>query len=518
MQNSASTAAPMTALLHRRPWLTLLTLGGLWLVLCRVLALHWSVNPQYSFGWLVPALAAYLAHRRWLTRPAPAAPSAAALWVIVACALAFLPAWVVAQPFPDWRLVDWVLALEVAALLVAACAAAGGGKWALHFAFPACFILTAVPWPGGIEEPAIQGLMRASAAVVVELLNLTGIPALRHGNLIEIAAGTLGVDEACSGVRSLQATLMAAFFLGEMYRFPWCRRVVLIGAGLVVALSTNTVRTLLLARCAARDGLDALAAWHDPAGFTLVTICFALVWIAALWLGRGLREPLATRVGAPMRVLPRAFERALAVWFALVFAGTEAWFHKGSEPAGREWSLVQPPGAQQVKIEPDAAAMLLADHSAGWTWRDGGHEWLAYYFEWNAGAGRARVLARMHRPDICLPASGARQTAERGVIAVPVGPLNLGFRAYTFEIGGRPVHVYFCLWENGARGRGAVDFNETLRHASLRAVLDRERGLGQQVAELAVFGCASAEEADAAFRTQIASLLQTEAAGYTVPK
>ena len=41
---------------RRLPWLALFVGGGSWLLLCRYLAVHWSVNPQYSFGWLVWAL------------------------------------------------------------------------------------------------------------------------------------------------------------------------------------------------------------------------------------------------------------------------------------------------------------------------------------------------------------------------------------------------------------------------------------------------------------------------------
>jgi hypothetical protein len=56
------------------------------------------------------------------------------------------------------------------------------------------------------------------AGSAVEVLGWVGVPAAEQGNLIEIAAGTVNVNEACSGVRSLQSSFMAALFLGEPCR------------------------------------------------------------------------------------------------------------------------------------------------------------------------------------------------------------------------------------------------------------------------------------------------------------
>jgi len=80
----------------------------------------------------------------------------------------------------------------------------GGVSWLRHFAFPVAFTLIAVPWVSPLEEPIVQGLMRVVAAISSELVALFGIPAQLEGNLIRIPNGLVGVNEACSGVRSLQ--------------------------------------------------------------------------------------------------------------------------------------------------------------------------------------------------------------------------------------------------------------------------------------------------------------------------
>ena len=88
--------------------------------------------------------------------------------------------------------------------------------------------------------------------------------------MIELSTGQVGIDDACTGVRSLQATFMVALFLGAFYRMtPW-RRVLLVVAGACLAFVCNIGRTFLLCEVAANDGIAAISRWHDPAGFTIL--------------------------------------------------------------------------------------------------------------------------------------------------------------------------------------------------------------------------------------------------------
>jgi hypothetical protein len=86
--------------------------------------------------------------------------------------------------------------------------------------------------------------MELATSVTVELLTLFHFP-VQHGNVIEVRTGFLGVDEACSGRRSLQATLMVSLFLGELYRASWIPRAILILIG-VAADADDSFWTKLL--------------------------------------------------------------------------------------------------------------------------------------------------------------------------------------------------------------------------------------------------------------------------------
>jgi exosortase/archaeosortase family protein len=389
----------------------------------------------------------------------------------------------------------------------------GGRPWVRHFAFPACFILTAVPWPSDLENPVIDSLMRAVAATTVGVLNAIGTLALQQGNLIETRAGLLGIDEACSGVRSLQATLMISLFLGEFHRFPSRRSVALIAAGIAIAFATNVARAFFLAWTASREGLAAVARWHDSAGFTVAVICFVLVAVLAAWMAR--RPSLAAAVPAHVapRMLPSPFIALLGAWLVLALVGTELWFRSAPVPEGSRtsWSFSWPAKSaaefREVPVEPRAASMLRADEAQSAAWLDpSGAPWLVYHFRWAAGSRDARVLARIHHPENCLPAAGWTLAEDRGVVSVKAGADVLPFRALRFVSGDATAHVWFCRWEDGpAGGAPEQQHADSPRLARLFAVLDRRRSLGQQVLEAVFLSPLSAEEADAAFRREIAA-------------
>jgi hypothetical protein len=169
--------------------------GALWLVLVADLSQHWATNPQYSFGWFVPLLCAYLFLIRWRTRPpVELARSIVAKWIFWTAGIALLPTWLIAQPNPDWRFISWLLAVEVVALSLCAIYFAGGRSWLGHFAFSICFILVSVPWPAAVEASVIQGLTQAGTVVTVAALNLFHIWAVQHGQLVEVKTGMVGID------------------------------------------------------------------------------------------------------------------------------------------------------------------------------------------------------------------------------------------------------------------------------------------------------------------------------------
>ncbi len=123
--------------------------------------------------------------------------------------------------------------------------------------------------------------------LVVNVMGILGVPAIQHGNLIEVSTGMVGINDACSGIRSIQSSLMISLFLGEFYMFSWRRRLLLIPISFALAMMLNVCRTSLLTWIAAEKGIGAIAEYHDEAGMTILLICTALLWGAGWLLSRG---------------------------------------------------------------------------------------------------------------------------------------------------------------------------------------------------------------------------------------
>jgi hypothetical protein len=162
-------------------WLWLiLPLGYLWFHLIDNLRFEWSSNPQYSYGLVVPILVVGLLVRRWHQVEGepwlpPAGSSRPAMVVSGILAFLYLPTRLIEAATPEWRPLQWALAVETVGLTLYAIYLAGGKFWLRQAAFPVTFFLVAVPWPTPIEQPIIQSLSRMNAAVVVEVLDCGSI-------------------------------------------------------------------------------------------------------------------------------------------------------------------------------------------------------------------------------------------------------------------------------------------------------------------------------------------------------
>ncbi|MBV9674367.1 MAG: exosortase, partial [Verrucomicrobia bacterium] len=444
-----------------RCWLKQFLLAGcvfglLWSLLVVHLAQIWAFDPQYSFGWFSPILGGYLFFIRWQNRPAPRPKrSAPALCILVFCAFLLLPTWFIIQPNADWHLLTLLLASEVITITLCALYFAGGRSWIRHFAFSVCFILAAVPWFTLMEAAVIQTLQRWVTTLTIALLRLCHVPALAYGNIIQLPSGSLEVDGACSGFQSLQATLMITLFLGALYQASIHRRALLLTFGVALAFAGNVIRALTLSLIAYSQGIENIEFWHDPTGYAILALCFLLVW----YFARLLCDPLPqiefhhnqTNAFFPKRVIIH-----LGVWVMLVVVACEAWYRSHSSVQRERWAVKFPVSANeysQIAFSPQELALLAFDSGQGAEWADSGdHQWTGFFFRWEKGPTRSRLLARLHRPEVCLPASGYELVESRGELTVPAGHIKMRFDATLFRSGDEMLYVYYCLWEDQAYG------------------------------------------------------------------
>src|SRR5690606_39079118 len=137
------------------------------------------------------------------------------------------------------------------------------------------------PLPPGTYSRLTLSLQLLVSEGVLRMLHLLGIAAIRHGNIIDLAHTSVGVEEACSGIRSLISCVFAGmFFSATLVRRPWARAWILALAA-PIALAMNFVRSLGLTLLAYK-GVDISGAWHDLTGFAVLGVTAVMLGGLAL--------------------------------------------------------------------------------------------------------------------------------------------------------------------------------------------------------------------------------------------
>lgn len=253
-------------------WLWLLPSGAVlaWWVLD--LQVQWRSMVEYQYGWLVLMLSAYLTWECWASRPKEDRPSS--LKLCGTLALAGMPlvlmAELVKNSLASSPTTSFILSIGCCLFLMANVLYLHGPATLRHFLFPLLFLFVAVPLPPSLWRPILLSLKMMITHLDVQALNLLGIPAVPMENVIQLPRCTVGVEDACSGIRSLQSSIMAGLFLGHIMLKRFSLRCVALLAGVGLALVGNFFRSLYLAVQAANHGPDAIKAAHDPAGWSIL--------------------------------------------------------------------------------------------------------------------------------------------------------------------------------------------------------------------------------------------------------
>jgi exosortase len=400
---------------------------------------QWLHNPDLTHGLFTPLIFLLLLHEarscgtpRWLSESSSIATAAISLASLGGLLLLALGGVYAAAVGWTHALVNFLLAGALCGLLTAAWLAAAHPRvrivpfnWSAGVAI-ALWILSA-PIPPGTYTRLTQGLQLWVTDVVLSALHSFGIPALQNGNIIELATVSVGVEEACSGVRSLISCIFAGlFFSATLVRSPGHRAAIILLSPFL-ALAMNIVRSLGLTLLA-NAGVDISGNWHDLTGFAVLAVTAALLAALALLLEKSALtspagvatpdsrlSPIATQPIAPLRTPLIVLASSLFIACALASA-----FILNTRPSGG------------IKSAPPDLAAILPDEVAGWqtvtsddlyrfsaqlqtsflaqrtygrTTPEGQQQISIYLAFWPAGQAPVSLVAS-HTPDACWPGAG----------------------------------------------------------------------------------------------------------------
>jgi exosortase len=507
------------------PWRSWLLLLGCGVIAFGPLTSTWNVNSNYSYGWWIPVVSMILFAERWPTRPARANPPSFRLVFPVALGgILFLAFRLAAETDPDWRPGLWVLVSLYVVVLLTWLWLEGGRPWVHHFAFPIGFLFLSVPWLYQIEFPLVQGLMRWNAALVADSLQCLGIAAEPAGNIIQLQNCRLGVEEACSGILSLQASLVMGCLLGDIYGLTVRRRFFLVGTSMMLALLGNYFRTLFLALMAVYVGADAVPQWHDTAGYAILVFTALGSWLAALYLsGTSIQVPdVIEGVAEGGRVGGReqshgAVRLAVAALTVLLLseALTQAWYgwrelHLAQHPSWTANLPVSNPSFKKIELSPFTIESLRCDEFKTGQWQDTkGWHWTAFWLRYEPKP-YTRSMLNLHTPDQCLPTVGLTKAEDMPIFSTQVKGLDFNLRPKVFLSKEAPVYVFWLIYSlqgNFVRGDYLTTLSASAKIKShLRDIWEGYRGVGVETLEVAIVGPNNYDDARAAFLSQLNAL------------
>jgi len=152
--------------------------------------------------------------------------------------------------------------------------------------FPLVLLATMVPLPTLIYNKIGIPLQLLSSGAATELLQAFGASIHREGNVLELPNITLGVAEACSGLRSISALSVGALLVGYVKCQRGRARTILFMLAIPIAVSLNVVRIAGTAFLATYQADLAMGFYHSFAGWLVFLVSCGILFIVASGLHR----------------------------------------------------------------------------------------------------------------------------------------------------------------------------------------------------------------------------------------
>jgi exosortase len=247
------------------------------------LASDWWNLPEASYGMLVPPTALYIAYlQRRPTLAVPAQPTLRGLWLVALGCLIFILGKLAGEFF--------LARISFVFVLAGLAWSFWGGSRLRTLAFPFVLLATMVPLPSIVYNTVAAPLQLFASRIATDLAQSLGVSVFRDGNIIHLAATSLGVEEACSGLHSLPALVVGALLLGFLANATMLGRILLLLLSVPLAIAVNVLRVTGTALLADYRPELAMGFYHLFSGWLVFILGFGALWLAGQLLFKWTRR------------------------------------------------------------------------------------------------------------------------------------------------------------------------------------------------------------------------------------
>jgi len=285
METSATLPRSAERALNANPstWLALAAVLGLVVTLYAAvvvdLASEWWTESSASYGMLIPPTALYIAYlRRQTTLAFPPQRDLRGLWLVSLACVVFLLGKLSAEFF--------LTRISLVVLLAGLTWTFWGFARCRTLAFPFILLGTMVPLPAIVYNTAAAPLQLFASTVATDLAQMLGVSIYRDGNVIQLASTSLGVEEACSGLHSLSALVVASLLLGFLEGAAVLGRLLLFALSVPLAIAVNVLRVTGTALLADHKPEWAMGFYHSFSGWLVFVLGFGTLWLIGKLLFR----------------------------------------------------------------------------------------------------------------------------------------------------------------------------------------------------------------------------------------
>ena len=378
---------------------------------------RWQVQEEYSYGFLIPVIVAWLL---WSRRDAIAASVGQPSWLGPGLILIAAAMHVVGRLSALFFLSQFGFVLVMLGIALSI----GGRPLLKVVAVPVLFLILAIPLPYVVDASLSWRLQLISSQLGVIFIRLFQIPVFLQGNVIDLGTYKLQVIDACSGLRYLYPLLSLSFLAAYLFQGRFWQRALIFLSAIPITIVMNSFRIGLVGVLVDNWGpQDADGALHMFEGWVIFLACACILvgemsLLARFGAGKGLFEMFyAPTISAPSQPLKKG--RGVARWAPLVscavfvcLAGLAGFFvatRQEIHPERKSFATFPMTLAnwkgQSSALSPDVLRVLgLSDYILSDYAKPNGRPvnlYVAYYDTQREGVSP-------HSPSVCIPGNGWR--------------------------------------------------------------------------------------------------------------
>jgi exosortase D (VPLPA-CTERM-specific) len=418
---------------------------------------RWTVQEEYSHGFLIPVISALLL---WTRRNALLASVGRPSWIGPALILLAGIMHVIGKLSALYVLsqLGFIIALLGVTLGL-------GGYSLLKLTFiPIIFLIFAIPLPYVVDAALSFQLQLLSSQLGVFFIRLLQIPVYLEGNVIDLGVYKLQVVDACSGLRYLYPLLSLGFLAAYLFQAPFWQRAFVFLSAIPITIVMNSLRIGLVGVLVDHWGpQDADGFLHMFEGWIIFIACAGLLiaemyLLARVALGKGFFEVFYPPTFAATEQAPRSLNQApLVSCLILLCAGGIAAFFVSTRQEiypDRKLFAAFPttlgewhgrPSSLDAQTEHGLGLTdyILSDYAK----RDGRsvNLYVAYYASQRTGSSP-------HSPSVCIPGNGWQITdLERTAYHNNDLSVSLPLNRVIIARGSQKELVYYWFEERGMK-------------------------------------------------------------------